>query len=264
MKDYSFNTWLHEYADFGLDMSKRPSGADPEQGEKPIMPLSVEYVVNFLKRKQLGEKTIVPNDLFGEIQWGDQDGALLISFSPFRGNHATLRKLTHDLEGNPQWICKRVIEIKNLFDSHPDKLIFILQESLDKIDNEGIEAPSENFADMQDLVIQLASELRRKTTQKIFMYEGIRVVKENFKYIIHFGVTGMGVQRRGQKRLDQFAIHAEYDKKIGLIKITGTPLGDVISKHRWIYDPSAFIEWFSPYQSEDEINDAVLVNFNCY
>jgi len=245
-------------------MSAKPKEPNPENSDKPLMPLNVEYVINFLKRKPLGEKYTVPNDFFGNLQWGQEDGAVLLNFSTFGGNHVVMRKLIHDLDGDPKWVCKKVIEIKNLFDAHPDKLIFQIQENLEKIDREGLDSSASDYEDLQRLVLNIASELRRKTTQKIFIYEGIRVIKEHYKYLIHFGVTGMGVQRRGQKRLDQFAIHTEYSKQSGLIKITGTPLGDKIDKHRWIYDPSRFIEYFSPYQKEEEIIEAILIHFNCY
>ena len=264
MKDYGFNKWINEYADFGLDMTKEPKFSNQPDGENPLDPLNIEYVVKSLKGKQLGEKFSVPNNFFGELQWGYQDGAIRLNFSPFGGVRAVLTKLTHNLEGDPIWLCKKVIEVKHLFDEHPDKLTFKLAESLNKIDMEDIDAPIPDYKNLERLVINMASELRRKTTQKIFIYEGIRVVNENHNYIIHFGVTGMGVQARGQKRVDKFCIQVEYSNKTGLIKVVGGDLGDRIDKHRWVYDQSEFIDYFSPGQPPEEIIEAVLVNFNCY
>lgn len=263
MKDYGFNTWL-EFADFGLDMSKKPTTHEMDNKDDPLDPINVEYVIKSLKGKMLGEKFIIPNDFFGELQWGDQDGAIRLSFSPLGGIRATLKKLTHNLEGDPIWICKKVIEVKHIFDEHPDKLTFKIAESINEIDNEDIDSPMPDYKRLERLVISIASELRRKTTQKIFIYEGIRVLKEDKRYIIHFGVTGMGVQARGQKRVDKFLIQCEYSQKTGLIKIVGEDLGDSIDKHRWIVDVSEFIEYFSPGQKEEEIIEAILTHFNCY
>jgi hypothetical protein len=260
----TFANWINEYADFGLGIENEKKDPEPKNHEDPLMPLNVEYVTTALRKVILGEKYVIPNDYFSDVQWGDQDGALRATFTNFGGNRVVLRKLIHDLEGEPRWICKKVIEIKNFYDEVPDKLTFKIRESLEKLDYEGLDAPIPDFDEFQRMVITIASTLRRKTTQRIFMYEGIRVIKENEKYIIHFGVTGMGVQARGQRRVDQFAIHAEYHKKAGLIKISGEPLGDRIDKHRWIYDPSYFIEWFSPKQGEEEISRAMLHHFNCY
>ena len=263
MKDYGFNTWL-EFADFGLDISKRPTDPEMANEDQPLQPINVEYIIKSLKGKVLGEKYTIPNDFFGELQWGDNDGAIRLEFTPLGGVRVVLRKLTHNLEGDPIWICKKVIEVKHFFDEHPDSLTFKLQEAVAAIDQEDIDAPDKDFKNLEKLTIRLAGHLRRNTTQKIFMYEGIRVIKENKNYIIHFGVTGMGVQARGQKRLDKFCVQVEHSSKTGLIKIVGNELGDRIDKHRWIYEPSDFIEYFAPGQKEEEINNAILAHLNCY
>lgn len=264
MKKYSFSKWIGEYADYGLDTSARAATPVMANQDYPLQPLNVEYIIKSLKKKTLGEKWSVPNDFFGELQWGENDGSVRLSFSNLGGLRAIVRKLTHDLQGDPIWICKHVIEVKHKFDEHPEKLEYAIEESLVKANEENIDAPNGNYSGLERLTINLASTLRRKTTQNIFMYEGIRVVTEGYKYIIHFGVTGMGVQSRGQKRVDQFSVQTEYSKKTGLIKIAGTELGDSIAQHRWIYSPSQFIEYFSPNQHEDVIDNAILVHFNCY
>ena len=262
MKEYVFRKLLNEYADFGLDLVKK-QGRDEDQGDDPIQSLNVEYVIKSLI-KPIGNKN-PKSSFFGEVQWGEQDGAIKLNFSPFGGIRVSLRKLTHDLSGEPTWICKKVIEVRHFFDEHPDKLTFKIEENINEMDQQNIDAPLQDFDNLERLVIRIASELKRNTTQRIFIYEGIRRIEENYKYIIHFGVTGHGVQRvGGQKRLDQFAIHVEYSKNTGLIKITGTELGDRIDKHRWQYDPSHFIEYFSPSQKEDEITSAILACFNSY
>lgn len=262
MKHYT-NNWLSEWADFGLDMANQRKKKEEEPSDDPIHLLDVEQVMDTLKERTFGVKRS-SYKFFSQMEWGQNDGALQLKFSSFGGLRAVVRKRVTDLEGTPTWICKRVVEVGNRFDKYPDSLSFLLTDILKETDSRLTEAPIADYKGFQRLIIELANTLRRKTTQVIFMYEGIRVVEENKKYIIHFGVTGMGVQRRGQKRLDQFAIHAEYNDKTGLIKITGTPLGDKINKHRWIYDPSNFIEHFSPAQPEEEIVNAILAHFNSY
>lgn len=264
MKEYKFKNWL-EFADFGLDITRTPKPKSPvEQYDTPIDKLNVNYIIKSLKNHKFGEKSSIPNDFFGELQWGHTDGALQLIFSPLGGIRATLRKLIHDQEGAPTWICKKVIEVRHFFDEHPDSLSFLLQDSLNEMDHQGLDAPMGDYNGLQRLVLNLASVLRRKTTQKVLVYEGIRMVKENIQYIIHFGCTGYGRQRAGQKRLDQFAIHCTYHPKEGTILITGTELGDTLDQYRWIYDPSTFMEYFVPTQHEDEITKAVLAMLNSY
>jgi hypothetical protein len=263
MRDYSFNYWLSEFADYGMDKTKEIKDK-VDDGDKPLMPLNIEYVVKYFKNKTLGNKPTTYNNFFGEVQWGHEAGAVKLSFNPFGGMRATLRKLTHDMQGEPVWICKKAVEVNNLYDDHPDNLTYKLEEMLIEMDQENIDGPIHDFQELERIVIQLASVLRRSTTQRIFIYEGIRRIEEKYKYLIHFGLSGLGLQARGQKRVDQFAVHVEYSQDTGLIKITGTPLGDKIDKHRWLYDTSTFVEYFSPTQNENEILSSVLVCFNTY
>lgn len=266
MSDYTFKHWL-EYADFGLEVNSqnnKKTVRDDDEGEGPLHVLNIEYLTNVLKRNSIGSKWMVPNNFFGELQWGQQNGALRCSFGPDKAR-ATIRKLTHDLEGNPVWICKKVLEIKNLYDENPDTLAVMLQDTLNEMDQQGLDAGQADYKDMQRLVIRLASKLRSRTSQQIFMYEGIRMIEENKEYIIHWGVTGMGRQARGQFRVDQFAVHCKYESKSGLIHVTGTRIGGKLASYKWEYNqPSDFKESFVPGQGEEEIAHAVLVLFNTY
>lgn len=257
---------LTEYANFGFEdyRQKKKNSSSKPSDELPMQPLNVEYITNLLGKKSYGPKIPIVDNYFGEVQWGISDGALQAKFSPLAGLNVSIRKMIHNLKGERVWICKKVVEIKNNYDEHPDKLHFLLDEVLKETDMMGLDMPDSNYKGLEKLIVQMAATLRRKTTQDIFMYEGIRVLEDDYKYLIHFGVTGEGRQRRGQKRLDQYAIHVTYNKDEGLIKITGTELGDKIDKYRWKYDPSTFIEYFSPYQKAEEIMDAILVHFNCY
>jgi hypothetical protein len=269
MMEKQFGKWLkkklNEYADFGFEQESQndKKKGDPE-GDLPLDPVNLNHITKLLTRKAYGVKFPIINNFFGEVQWGNSDGALQVKFSPLGGLNASIRKMIHTLKGEKVWICKKVVEIKHIFDEYPDKLHFALDEVLTETDNTGLDAPSADYKDLERLTVQLAATLRGKTTQRIFIYEGIRVLKEGERYIIHFGVTGMGRQRPGQKRLDQFAVDVGYNREDGIIKIAGNELGDKIDKYRWIYDPSNFIENFTPSQNIDEIKNAILVHFNCY
>lgn len=267
MKDYRFKHWL-EYADFGLgvnDKKQKKTIRDDDEGEGPTQPLNIEYVVNSLKKSPIGSKFPMPNDFFGELQWGEQAGALRLTFTPFAGTRVIIRKLSHDLNGDPIWICHKVLEVKNLYDDSPDSLTLMLQDVLIEMDHQGIDTPVADFKDMQRLVIRIAGKLRCKNTQNIFMYEGIRMIKPNEEYIIHWGVTGMGRQARGQQRVDQFAIHCTYSPKIGTIKVTGTEIGGKLDNYTWYYNqPSNFNEIFVAGQGGEEISHSVLTLFNTF
>jgi hypothetical protein len=264
MIDFSFKTWLNEWADFGLD--KLPRGKqllriDPE--EKPIQHCNLEYVCNQVSRHKLGIKEGT-EPFFGEVQWGKGPGAVKVSIGPFGGTHAIVRKQTTNALGETIWVCKKVLEINNYYDQHEDTLTQNILKLAEEVDGQSIEAPVKDFNGLERLVLFMANELRRNTSQRIFIYEGIRKLEPNEHYIIHFGVTGMGVQRQDQKRLDQMQVEVKYDKERGFIKIAMNELGGPIRSHKWELDPSEFIEYYSPAQTKEEITGTVLSLLNSY
>ncbi len=263
MQEFSFKAWL-EWADFGLDATKQQPQKQDKQHDSPIKRLDIEYVINDLKRTKIGAREALSESFFGEAQWGTEPGALKLSFGPYGGLRAVIRKLSMDLQGNPRWVCKDVLEVKNLYDLKWDSLIQELYEKLNKLDEQGIDAPEPDWKGLENMVLRLASCLRRKSTQKPLMYEGIRKIDKNEHYIIHFGCSGMGRQRQDQKRLDQFQVDVTYDKDLGCVKVVGQELGDKIGRHRWIVDQAEYIEYFMPGQNEEEIMKSVLAHFNSY
>lgn len=251
-----------EYANFGFD---NPNQTNPEVNinDNPLHPVDLEYISKSLKYKMLGTKSTT-DKFFEELQWGEGDGALRLTFTPLGGTRAVLQKLIHNLEGTPTWICKKVVEIKNIYDEKPDNLTFLLHDLLMEMDTGNLDAASSDYQGLEHLTLKLAGNLRSRTTQRIFMFEGIRQVKEHEEYIIQFGVTGYGRQRKDQKRLDQFDVFTRYKKDEGTIKICGNELGSSIANYEWQYDVSEFSEYFTPSQKEEDIINAILVSFNCY
>jgi hypothetical protein len=262
--NYSFQKWrtYREWADFGFEKDKDTSVPE-KNDDKPLNPLDVEYVSQLLKRRKIGVKES-KLCYFGEIQWGEGPGAIKLEFSPLGGLRVRILKQIPNLIGESMWICKKVIVIKNFYDEHPDTLIENLSGFLTEVDSQQLDTPSNTYDGLENLVLNMASSLLRHTTQKIFIYEGIRRLKENEDYIIHFGVTGMGVQRQDQKRLDQFAVQVTYNKKEGIIRVGGNELGSHIKNHKWEYDPSEFLEYFMPNQDYKEIIGSTLAHFNSY
>ena len=266
MSKYKFKSWLEkridEIADFGLDQTR--IFKDIPDDNQPIKDLNVEYVTKLLRRKGLGVKTAIEYGFVGEVQWGEGVGAIKVVFSPYRGLTVSIRKLVPSLMGENIWICKSVFPVYNIYDHTPDSLIEDLRDVVKETDENGIDSPTNSYEELENLTFKIAQKLKSETTQKILTYHGIRLIKENEKYIISFNCSGMGRQRQDQKRLDQFQVHVTYHKNEGYIKITGDELGDKIGKHSWQYDPSQFDEIFVPTQPREEIAEAVLQLFNSY
>lgn len=265
MNKYSFNNWIqkriNEYADFGF-ISKGPriQLASPDSNE-PFKSVNVDTVCRQLRNINIGIKEAV--DTFPcEVQWGDDVGAIKLFFYPYGGLRCSIRRLGVDMQGENVWVCKKVIPITEKYDENQDTLIFDLRERLETIDKEGINGPSGEYTKLETLVLHLASALNIIEKHKILMYEGIRKVKENRHYIIHFGCMGMGVQAMGQRRLDQFQIDVRYIENKGCILINGQDVGDSIKSHRWITQPADIMEYFFPSQPEKEIIECIQTHLS--
>lgn len=257
-----FKEWLAEWADFGLDVVPQKN-LERMDDEKPVSPLNVEYVCEQISKFKLGIKEAT-EPFFGEIEWGEGPGSIQLCFSSSRGAYAVIRRHTKNTLGESVWVCKKVVEIRNFYDRHEDSLAQNLIKMLEEVDNGQIESPVADFTGLERLVLYIADKLKTKTSQRIFLPEGIRRIVTNEHYIIQFGVTGMGVQRAGQKRLDQLHIEVNYNKSLGLIKISCNEVGDRLRSHRWIIDPSQFIEYYSPAQPKEEIAGSLLSLLNSY
>jgi hypothetical protein len=248
MNKYKFLTFC-EFADFGFkqDIVKPPTN-DPNAG--PLRPLNVEYITRALQRLKMPMKET--QRFFGELQWGDNAGAVRLQFSPFGGLRAIVRKLSTDLMGEQRWICKRVVEVRHLFDEFPDKLTLELDKVINEVSNENIDAPSNTFEQTERLVLHMASKLRQARSD-LFFFEGIRRTKENLDYSIHMGLHGHGMQRKDQKRVDEFIVRVAYHQNEGYIQIIGQEIDGPTRRHDWAIEQSQWNENYMPSQSIEEI-----------
>ncbi len=260
MNNFSFKDYL-EWADFGLDKLPRGKIIENPDDVLPMKPLNIEYVCEQIGKYKLGLKEST-DQFFGEMQWGDGPGAVKLSFGPYRGLRVVIKHLTTNLHGEATWVCKKVLEVRNFYDKNEDTLAQKLIKLLEEVDKQGIESPKNDYENLENLVSYMASSLRRNTSQRIFTFEGIRRLTDNKHYIIHFGCMGAGLQRQGQKRLDQLHIEVKYES--GLIKICCNEIGDSVKSHKWKIDPSQFIEYYSPAQSKEEIVGTVVSLLNSY
>lgn len=261
MEKLNFTAWLAEVADFGFDHTRPPINRN--SGNDPVYPFRLQYIIEQLRKHKVGKKH-AHEGFLTDAHWGDGFGAVRVNFTPAGGLRASIQRSSIDSQGKSVWICKRVVEINQYLLKFPDALISEIIDAAREIDREDIEVGVTNFKNLEHLTTRLSNYLDRKMTQTIFIYEGIREVKADREYIIHWGVTGMGVQRQDQQRLDQYQVVVKYDEETGLIKIASLEVGGPIQGHRWQVDPCDFLEFFSPSQPISEICDSVLVHVNSY
>lgn len=249
-----YNQYLKEWANFGFErVNKYQPPKDEHVG--PMPKHHMEYVINELKKVNVGMHE-GRDSLYNGVEWGNGPGTISVNISPFGGMRASIRKKTINLEGETVWICKKIDQIEDYED--PEKIISQITEDARKIDKEGIPAPDKEFKKLEQLVIDSAAAITTRSKQRVLMYEGIKVITPYKEYIIHFGLTGMGRQARGQRRVDQFQVHFKYNEHTGIIKVVGNEVGDKIDQCRWIIENSEFIEFFVPGQPKQEIISAVV------
>ena len=82
--------------------------------------------------------------------------------------------------------------------------------------------------------------LKRGILPEIMIPIGIKTIKENQRYIMHFELRGHGVEAPGSARVEAFMVEMSYDPKTGMIRSFGHDVQSPTRGHTWIPQPS---EW---------------------
>jgi hypothetical protein len=231
----------------------------------PLHRIKLEEVIGELLTNSLGSKT--PYSKFNNsVQWGIGSGSIYMEVSPLGSFKGIIRRLTNDAQGTPVWVCKKVLPFYDYlnadisFDTELAKDVF---EQIKNTDQSELESAKTDFDQLEDLAIKIA-EASQLNIPKLFIYKGIREVKENSHYIIFFEVRGQGVEAPGSARVEQHHIHVSYDNNKGLIKIINNDIQSRIQVREWIPQPSEFEEYFCPTQSFEEIAECVAAALSTY
>jgi hypothetical protein len=260
MEKLRFRQWL-EFANFGFDRPKPPY--DPNSGNKPVYELQLDYVNRQLRKSSIGNK-MANETMNSGVFWGDGFGAIRVNFTPYGGVRCSIQRQSVDAKGESVWICKKVIDINDYYCKYPDALVVKILDEAKEVDRGDVEVGVTDFTSLEALTKRVGSYIERKMSQRIFQYEGILETKPDREYIVHWGVTGMGVQRRDQHRVDQYQIIIRYEESTGMITIGSVEVDSPIKSHNWQLEPCSFFEFFSPSQSVQEICDSILVHVDNY
>ena len=273
-----FNNWLKdkiikeewEFKDiFGFE-AEYPQFEKKEDDGKPIKRLDSSQVLDELARSPLGTKEAT-HSWHDMVEWGRGDnGDMKVTMSPLGSYKATIKKRQMDLEVNTIWVTKKVIPLNA--QSFPDQPVSKptksesviageIMENLIKIDKELINASKHEF-ELEDLVVEVAQKVKIYAPQ-IFHFNGCRKIDEN-NYIIYLGVRGQGVQRRGQRRLEQFDINISFIPKKGIIKAWGCDISSPVKGRKWEIRPSEWNEIFATQQSKAEISECIINSLLTY
>ena len=195
-----------------------------ETEEGPIKPIDSGIIVESMMRRKLGDMEAFA-DFHDHIQWGKNTGAIQMVIRPLGSFKSIIRKLQEDLNGERVWVCKKVLPYKELLkaseaidEDMADELFLKVEECW----NGEMEAPSGEYSGLERLAVKVAERCRSKEVKpEIMVFRGIRRIKMNEHYNIHFECSGHGLEAPGSMRLEQFSIDMHYDRRSGMIRSYG-------------------------------------------
>lgn len=262
MKRRTFKDYFEAVDIFGFERDKTNDTAEDDSLlMNPIKRFDIELMMDFLSKKKVGVFEAFQN-FPNQIQWGGQPGAIRLEVNPAYG--FSVKKLAMDKQGNPRWITKKMFQLnRNGFGGYEDSVAQEIFEVIKNSSESNIEAPVEDYKDLDNLVSNIYSKLKRSAKQ-IFIPEGIKKIHED-AYIIKFGLRAQGLQARDQNRVEQNQVLVTLDRALGTIRITDYNLVSKVGlAHEFKINYNDFDHYFMPTQDRDEISEVIACYMKYY
>jgi len=257
----NFTTWLESKDIFGFEKDFQKKEQDKKTiKETPVEVFSVEKMMNYLLEMKLPGKN--PSMRFtNQIQWGENVGAVRVKMGTTLQMH--IDKLSTDLEGNPTWVTKKFYQInRGGYGGYEKSVGQELFGEIQKIDKKQLDAPKNEYKELPNLVIGIASQLRR-LAHDIFVFEGIKRVNDK-NFIIKLGLRGGGVEARDHQKVLQNLTDVSFNEKTGKIRVMNYCVKSKVGKDEWNLFPADQDWYFMPTQDKNEIVDVVNTNLKWY
>ena len=265
----TFKKWLLEENNdiFGFDKKNQNQKITTTDEDMPLDPITADVVLETMLKKEI-EGKIPFSDFHDQIQWGENIGAVRMNITPLGSYKSIIRKLQYDLEGTPQWICKKIIpykELSNTNDIFDEVVADEVFEKIEEIYKKEEKHPSENYSNLANLTVKVANECNKKTNiPEIFVFTGFKEVKKNENYLILYECKGHGVEAPGSMRLEEFIIDMSYNKKTGIIRSLGYTVQSPTRQHLWQIQPSEWDENFLNSQNDNEICHSIAAALSTF
>lgn len=261
MGSLSFRKFVEASDIFGFEREQRGEAPNDSWSTAPVDQFDVEAMMDLLAHKkvanQYGETTF-PN----VMQWGSQPGAVKLEVAPNYG--FVIKKLGVDKQGNPRWVTKKYFQLNRTgFGGYEDSVAQEVFEHVHRAAEGMVEAPTEDFKDLDGLVDNIYRKLKR-TAKNIFLPEGVKKLHDD-AYILKFGVRGHGVEARDHNRIEQNQVLISFDRAQGTIRITDYNLLSRVGRsHEFKIGLNDADFYFFPTQSRDEIAEVVACKMRYY
>jgi hypothetical protein len=235
--------------------------------ESPIIPINPEVLIETMLLNEIGGRKAF-SDYPDQVQWGREPGAMQMVISPLGSFKSIVRRLQTNLKGESVWVCKKIIPYKDLMHSNKkfdESFAAELFEHIKKASNGDTESPSNDYEKLDSLTLKISNLCRRKDIiPEIFVFRGVKEIKNKQNYLIFFEPRGQGVEAPGSARVEQFMIDMSYDPSTGMIKSFGHDVQSPAKGHVWYPQPSEWEEYFAPSQHQNEIAEAIAAAFSTY
>jgi len=137
----------------------------------PLRFFNLEYLMEILKSKRINSYDA--NDKFiNEIQWGNRLGSVKLEVDT--GFTFFIKKLAFDLEGNPRWIGKKVLQLNRKgLGGYEESVAAEILGALKGCIKEQVESPIKDYDKLERLVEKMGTTMRRVAQEK-FLFKKIK------------------------------------------------------------------------------------------
>lgn len=237
------------------DTLPKPSAND----DKPIKSFSVQWLMDTLARKSIGNSVRATHKFLDKVQWGNEDGAVRVKLTP--NIIIFVERLITDKEGQPVWILKTTFKPKIEDFAGKEELVAVdVFDEVETIYYNELENTKEDYH-LANLVRRMSGRIRGAAPD-LLMFGDIKEVKPNY-FIISFSLRGVGVGKLASniprvKQTPELTIEVEFKKERGLIHVIVSSVSVGGEGSTWSQDIPYLNALFTPSQSKDEIIDNVI------
>lgn len=252
----SFNEWEDI---FGFDKKIELKPRSPKD-INPIDGFDIERIIGILGSHNVGP--LEPEIHFvNEVTWGRDSEALRVLINNWQ--NVIIEKRVTDLTGKHTWVAKKVYQLNHeQCGGKEDSVAAEILEEVERVYKRPKDSAAHALKEFVNIVTTVAQKIQRNADD-IFIFQGIRKINEN-NYIIRLGLRGAGVQRRGQKRVEENHTQIVFDPETGLIRLTNYNIESPLGEHKWAVTQTDLDWHFAPTQSRDEIAETISTVLRWY
>ena len=233
---------------------------DSAEDEMPIKPFSVQWLMDTLARKKIGNQIKPTHAFLDQVQWGGNEiGGVRVKLTP--NITIFVERKINDLQGEPTWVLKEVFKPKlKEYAGREEFVAGDVFQTVEKIYFDDLEAPTKKY-EIINLVKRMSARVRA-TAPNMYIFQDIKEVNKNY-YVIYFSLSASGVGKlasrtRNVTQTPEATIDVNFDVERGLIHVILSNVSIGQEGGDWESDIPLLDSFYAPSQPKDEIIDTVV------